>query len=74
MTDKPVTASSSSSGLGLVTVITGLLLAAKLFTERWADLSWWWVFSPILIVWGVLFGVLLVLGLVYLVVASLDRR
>lgn len=43
--------SSSSSGVGCGTVIFIVLLILKLFGI--INISWWWVFSPILIGLGI---------------------
>lgn len=52
---------SSSSGLGLGSVIFLILLILKLL--KVITISWWWVFSPLLISLG-----LWVLGLIFLAI------
>ena len=48
-------------------LITAILLCAKAF--GFSDISWWWVFSPMIIYAGIIILVLLILIIVYLVVA-----
>ena len=52
---------SSSSGLGLGSVIFLILLVLKLL--KVITISWWWVFSPLIISLG-----LWVLGLIFLAI------
>lgn len=52
---------SSSSGLGLGSVIFLILLVLKLL--KVITISWWWVFAPLLISLG-----LWVLGLIFLAI------
>lgn len=66
MTDSnnSATSSVSVSFLGLAFAVLLVLKVAGLAGASWglANLSWWWVFSPILIGLGLFFGILLLLG------------
>jgi hypothetical protein len=52
-------------GPGLVTVLTGIFVAGKIF--GYLSWSWWWVLSPIWISWGVVLGILGVVGIFALI-------
>jgi hypothetical protein len=54
MTDK---SSTSSSGIGFVGLLTIAFIVLKL--TGYIDWSWWWVWSPILIAWGIFLLILL---------------
>lgn len=64
MSDK--SSSSSSSGIGFVGLLTIVFIVLKL--TGYIDWSWWWVWSPILIAWGlflaVIFGALAIAAIV----------
>lgn len=48
--------SSSSGGMGICGIITVIFVLAKVFeVGPVAAWSWWWVFSPLLIGWGIVF-------------------
>jgi hypothetical protein len=48
--------SSSSGGIGFLGALTLVFVLAKL--AGWVTWSWWLVFAPVLIVWGLLLFVL----------------
>lgn len=53
------TAYASSGGLGFIGLLTIVFITLKLCgVITW---SWWWVLSPLLIVWGIFFAVILFL-------------
>lgn len=56
--------SSSSNGVGCMTVIFLILLILKLFGV--ISISWWWVFAPILLEVAILIFVVIV----YLIIKS----
>lgn len=58
---------SSNGGIGLCGLTFVVLLALKL--AGIADISWWWVFSPLLIGFGLTLLVIIVVLVVGLVVA-----
>ncbi len=55
MSDK--SSSSSSGGIGFVGLLTILFIGLKL--THFIDWSWWWVWSPVLIVGGILLFIIL---------------
>jgi hypothetical protein len=62
-----MSAQSSSNGIGFPSLLTLLFVALKLtHVVNW---SWWWVMSPMLIV----FGIVLVCGVVVGVIVGLTR-
>lgn len=56
--------SSTGGGIGFVGLLTIVFVAAKL--THYLDWSWWWVFSPIWISWGIVLVILLIIGVGYL--------
>ena len=61
-------AGATYSGLGLSSILTIIFVLAKIFGKiTW---SWWWVFSPLLISWGI-FGTFLLLILFIGIVTAL---
>ncbi len=57
------TSTSSSSGIGFVGLLTILFIGLKL--THYIDWSWWWVLSPLWIVFAVIAGILLMIGIIY---------
>lgn len=49
MSDK--SSSSSSGGIGFVGLLTIAFIVLKL--TGYIDWSWWWVWSPVIIAWGI---------------------
>lgn len=73
------TASVSVPFLGLAFAVLLVLKVAGMAGASWglANLSWWWVFSPVLIGIGLTLAVLVLFGLgflVYLVVDTVNRK
>lgn len=52
--------SNTSGGIGFVGLLTIVFIALKL--TNFIDWSWWWVLSPLLIVWGIVMLVIIVLA------------
>lgn len=61
------TATTSFPVFGLAFVVLLVLKLAGMAGASWglANLSWWWVFSPLLIGLGIFFTALLLLGLLF---------
>jgi len=57
--------SFSSSGIGFIGLLAVLFISLKL--TDYIDWSWWWVLSPIWIPAGILIGVLIVIGIMFLI-------
>lgn len=53
--------SGSSGGIGFGGLLTILFIGLKLTGH--IDWSWWWVFSPIWLSFAVIFGLLIIVGL-----------
>jgi hypothetical protein len=58
------TSSSNSGGIGFVGLLTIAFIVLKL--TGYIDWSWWWVWSPVLIGWGVVFLAFIVFFLSFL--------
>lgn len=57
--------SSSSGGIGFCGLLTIVFITLKLCgVIAW---SWWWVWSPLLIIWGFIFLILAIIGIVLLI-------
>lgn len=73
MTERTSSSNASvNAKMGLAGWLTLLFVILKLnpgdhLTSPVVDWSWWLVFSPILIAWGILFAILLLVGLGFLV-------
>ena len=61
--------SSSSSGIGFCGLLTIVFVTLKL--TGYIAWSWWWVLSPLWIGFAVLLGLILIVGVVAVVAASL---
>lgn len=63
---------SVNAKMGLAGWLTLLFVILKLnpgehLTSAVVDWSWWLVFSPLLVVWGIVLGILLVVGVGFLI-------
>ena len=73
MTEKSSSSNASvNAKMGLVGWLTLLFVILKLdpgghLTSPVADWSWWLVFSPVLVAWGFVLGILLVVGVGFLI-------
>ena len=57
---------------GIVNVIVFLaFFLAKIFDK--IDWSWWWVFSPLWIPLALLIGILIIVGICYLLILGIDK-
>ena len=56
--------SASSGGIGFIGGLQLVFIALKLLDK--IDWSWWWVLSPLWIIWGVVFGALGLIALYFL--------
>lgn len=79
MTNQATNNSSSSTGgigaLGLIFAVLFVLKVAGLNGASWglANLSWWWVFSPLLIGFGLFVLVMLVIAVIFVIAWLVDR-
>ena len=62
--------SSSSSGIGFTGLLTIVFITLKLLGK--IDWSWWWILSPIWIVGGLVFSILIGTG-VFILVSSIIK-
>ena len=57
---------------GIFNVIVFLaFFLAKIFDK--IDWSWWWVFSPLWIPLALLIGILIIIGICYLLILGIDK-
>jgi len=57
---------------GVLNVIVFLaFFLAKIFDK--IDWSWWWVFSPLWIPLALLIGILIIIGICYLLILGIDK-
>ena len=62
----------NKKGLGLASILTIIFVVAKLFgLVAW---SWWIVFSPLLVVFGLIFAILLFALIFFIGVAIYEAR
>ncbi len=59
-----------NGGIGLAGLLTVVFVIFKLLGKL--DWSWWWVFSPIWISWGIVLAILFVVGILALLLAVLS--
>lgn len=64
---KNTVSTTRSGGIGFLGMLTILFIGLKL--TGFVTWSWWWVLSPLWIVWAVVFGFFAIIGLTALVVA-----
>lgn len=64
--------SSSSGGVGFVSLLQILFIGLKL--AKVIDWSWWWVLSPTWISFAILLLVLLVIGIIIVLAAIREDR
>lgn len=79
MTERTTSSNASvNAKMGLAGWLTLVFVILKLnpgghLTSPVVDWSWWLVFSPVLIAWGILLVILLLVGLGFLVAFALDE-
>ena len=57
---------------GVLNVIVFLaFFLAKIFDK--IDWSWWWIFSPLWIPLALLIGILIIIGICYLLILGIDK-
>ena len=64
------TSSTSGGGIGLAGILTIIFVFLRAFNV--IDWSWWWVFSPLWISAAIGIGILIIIGLIYLIAAIID--
>jgi hypothetical protein len=79
MADANSTSNASARGIGFAGLLTIVFVILKLNPGGYLDSpvedwSWWLVFSPLLIAWGIVLLILLVIGLILLGAHLLDKR
>lgn len=79
MSDAKATASASAfGGLGLSGCLTLLFVVLKLVGEQFptpvADWSWWLVFSPLLVAWGLFLAIMTLVALIAVAIAIYEKR
>lgn len=63
---------NTGGGIGFVGALTITFVVLKaLGYLKW---SWWWVFAPLWISWGIVLAILIVIFLVWLVAVVVDER
>jgi hypothetical protein len=74
MSDSNSATASASVAFPVFTLITGVLLVLKLGNVgSFGDLSWWWVFAPMLAGLGIAIFFILIFLIILVIVAFLDR-
>lgn len=64
------TSNTSGGGIGLAGILTIIFVFLRAFNV--IDWSWWWVFSPLWISAAIGIGILIIIGLIYLIVEIID--